>query len=106
MFRGDLATAACAKYNNMVASDEYGQLDPKDAKILVLTTKVTALEKSFVAHSANAIQCGGAGGDTRGHFKQEYNGDVVTGVKQWRNVNKGPTLQHGEKTVGWCPKHK
>ena len=32
----DLATAARAKYNNMVASDEYSKLYPRDAKILAL----------------------------------------------------------------------
>ena len=39
----DLDTAARAKYNNMVTFDEYFKLDPKDAKILALTTKFTAL---------------------------------------------------------------
>ena len=44
MSHDDLATAAHAKYNNMVASDEYSKLDPKDANIFALTKKVTALE--------------------------------------------------------------
>ena len=35
----DLATAARAKYNNMVASDEYSKLYPRDAKILALKKK-------------------------------------------------------------------
>ena len=44
MSHDDLATAARAKYNNMVASDEYSKLYPKNAKIIDLTTKVTSLE--------------------------------------------------------------
>ena len=44
MLHDDLATAARAKYNNMVSSDKYSKLDPKYAKVLALTAKVTALE--------------------------------------------------------------
>ena len=43
MSHDNLATAARAKYNNMIASKKYSQLDPKDTKILELTKKVTAL---------------------------------------------------------------
>ena len=43
MPRDDLATETCVKYNNMVASNEYSKIDPKDAKILAITTKVTSL---------------------------------------------------------------
>ena len=44
MSHADLATAARAKYNNMVASNEYSKFDLKDAKIIALTTKFTDLE--------------------------------------------------------------
>ena len=44
MSHDDLATAAHAKFDNIVASNEYSKLDTRDVKILVLTTKVTALE--------------------------------------------------------------
>ena len=37
MLHDDLTTAACAKYNNIVSSNKYYKLDPKDAKILALT---------------------------------------------------------------------
>ena len=46
MSHDDLTTASCAKYNNMVASGKYSKPNPKDANILALTTKVTALERS------------------------------------------------------------
>ena len=67
MLHDDLATAARAKYNNMVASDEYSKLDPKDAKILALTTKVTALERYVSANPANMTSGGGSGGGYRGN---------------------------------------
>ena len=53
MLHGDIVTAARAKYNNMVSSDEYSKLDPKDIKILALTTKVTSLKRSGSANLAN-----------------------------------------------------
>ena len=44
MSHDDLATAARAKYNTMVDSNEYYKLDHKNAKIFTLTTRVTAIE--------------------------------------------------------------
>ena len=51
MLHDDLTTAARAKYNNMVSFGKYSKLDPKYAKILALTTKVTALKRSVSANS-------------------------------------------------------
>ena len=42
----DIETAVDTKYNNMVDSEKYSKFDPKDAKFISLTTKVTALERS------------------------------------------------------------
>ena len=36
MLHDDLVTESRAKYNNMVPSNEYSKLDPKDAKIIPL----------------------------------------------------------------------
>ena len=44
MSHDDLASRASAKHNNMVASNEYSKLEPKYAKILALTKKVTAIK--------------------------------------------------------------
>ena len=46
MLHDDLVTAARAKFNNMVASYKFSKIDPKDANILSLTIKVTALERT------------------------------------------------------------
>ena len=101
MLHDDLATAARAKYNNMVASDEYSKLDPKDAKILALTTKVTAIERYVSANPANMTSGGGSGGGYRGN-----QGDKIAGVEKCPTVNKCSTIQHKGKTVWWCPSHK
>ena len=84
MFHDDIATAARAKYNNMVSSDKYSKLDPKYAKVLALTTKVTALEWSVSANSANVIFGGGSVGRYRGNQSNK-----IAGVDKCLTVNKG-----------------
>ena len=75
MFHNDLATEDRAKYNNIVASDKYSKLDPKDAKILSLTTKVTALERCVSANSASVTSSDESGGGYR-----RNQGDKIAGV--------------------------
>ena len=94
MSHDDIATAARAKYNNMVAYDKYSKLDPKDSKVLALTTKVTALERSVSENPENVTSGGGSGGGYRGN-----QGEKIAGVEKWRTVNKGATIQHEGKTV-------
>ena len=96
-----LATVDRAKYNNMVASDKYSKLDPKDAKILAQTKKVTALERSVSDNSANVTSGGGSGGGYRGN-----QGDKIAGVEKWRTSNKCSTIQQKGKTLWLCPSHK
>ena len=38
-----LCTTAGSKYNNMDACDEYSKVDPKDAKIIALTTRLVVV---------------------------------------------------------------
>ena len=101
MSHDDLATVARLKYNNMVASDKYSKLDPKDAKILAQTKKVTALERSVSDNSANVTSGGGSGGGYRGN-----QGDKIAGVEKWRTSNKCSTIQQKGKTLWLCPSHK
>ena len=101
MARDDLATAAHATYKNMVASNNYYKLDPKDANILALTTQVTDPERSVSANLANVKSSGGSGGGYRG-----IQGDKIAGVEKLRTVSKGATIQHKGNTVCWCQSHK
>ena len=94
MSHDDLATAACAKYNNMVDSNKYYTHDPKDAKILDLTEKYTVLEQSVGTNLANVTSGGGSGGRYRGN-----QGYKIAGVEKCRTVNKGATIQQKGKTV-------
>ena len=51
----------------MVASDKYSKLDPKDAKILDLTTKFTSPEHCVSANLENVKSGDGSGGGYRGN---------------------------------------
>jgi len=100
--------AARSKYNNMEATGEWGQVDPKDAKILALTTRLECLEKAGnsktnpagAAHTTagTASQDGKIGGSQDGK---------IGGVAAWRvTKNKGDTQVRDGVTWYWCPHHK
>ena len=70
----ELCTRARSKYNNMDACDEYSKVDPKDAKILALTTRLESIEKYNNANSAHATTGVGNGGNNlygAGIFKKK-----------------------------------
>ena len=101
MSHDGLATAACAKYKNMVASDKYSKLDPKDSNILALKKKFTALERAISSNQANVTSGDGYGGGYRGN-----QGEKIAGVEKWRTFNKVATIKHKGETVWWCLSHK
>ena len=88
MSHDDIVTADRAKYNNVVASDEYSKLDHRDSKIIALTKKVTALEQSISENLANVTSGGGSGRQNKGN-----QGAKIEGVDKWRTVNEGTTIQ-------------
>ena len=105
----ELCTAALSKYNNMDACDEYSKVDPKDTKILALTTRLENLEKSTTANAAHATTGGGNGGNNlqgAGTKTNNPTGNMTGQIATWRTINKGPTstVPDGKK-VYWCPKH-
>ena len=75
MSHDDLAIAARAKCNNMVTSNKYYKLDPKDANIIALPKKVTDLEQSISANLTNVTYDGRSGGGYRGN-----QGNKIAGV--------------------------
>ena len=95
MLHDDIATADCVKYNNRVDSDEYSKLDPKDAKIIALTKKVTALERSVSENLANVTSGGGSSG--------RYRGNQCKKAYVWRNGTlsiKSPPSKTRERQSG------
>ena len=93
----------------MDACDEYSKVDPKDAKILALTTRLENLEKSTNTNSAHATTGGGNGGNNlqgAGSKNNNPTGNMTGKIATWRTINKVPTstATYGT-TVYWCPKH-
>ena len=108
-----ICTAARAKFNNMEASNEYNKVDPKDATILALTTRLEVMEKSAHATtSTGRVGGGGGGGGTgggtagKGVTKSNPTGEWTGGIATWRTIKKGPTATAPDgTTVWWCPEH-
>ena len=102
---GKLCTAARSKYNNMDAWDEYSKVDPKDATILALTTRLENLEKSTNTSLARATTGGGNGGNNLQGAGSKNNNPTrnMTGqIATWRTINKGPTSAAPDgTTVYW-----
>ena len=94
-----LIAAAKKLYINIDARKGWNSVDPKDAKIMALTT---ALKDSKQQPSGNP---------PKSHTK--FNGDSkepkVEGcntLELWRTIKKGDTLEKFRKTWTWCPHHK
>ena len=104
-----LCTTARSKYNNMYACDKYSKIDPKDSKILALTTRPENLGKYTNANSAHATTGGGNGGNNLqgvGSKNNNLTGNMTGHIVTWRTINKGPTSTAPDgTTVYWCPKH-
>ena len=110
-----ICSAAPSKYNNMEASNEYSKVDPKDATIMALTSRLETMEKANTTKAVLATTGGGrggAGGGTGGGTgggkvtKNNPTGEWTGNVATWRTIKKGPTatLPDGS-TVWWCPHH-
>ena len=65
-----LIVAARTKYNNMVEDKTWGRVDPRNAKIMALTTKIKLLEKTTSGQSTVAanVTNGKTGGPTDSKF--------------------------------------
>ena len=92
-------------YNNAVSANRWEYSDPKDAKILALTTKVDQLEAKMqlAAHSTqkqthrsfdSSNNNGSAGGNSR----------YLT-IDDWRKKKTETMIKRDGKTWYWCPKH-
>ena len=89
-------------YNNAVSSNRWEYSDPKDAKILALTTKVNQLE-ALMKISAHATQkqtheVSNSSGNSNGNSK------YLT-IDAWRMKKTEPMVQRDGKTWYWCQKH-
>ena len=87
-------------YNNAVASNRWETKDPKDAKILALTTQVEQLKETqnkLMAFTSTLSRQQG-----KNHQKS---GDKVMSIDSWRMTKTLPTINRDGKTWHWCPHH-
>ena len=85
-----LLISAKQLYTNISCRNEWSKVDPRDARILALTT---ALEKQTVKQPQGSGGYGGA------------NEEIIPGMdsmEKWRTINKGPNLLKAGVTHHWC----
>lgn len=108
-----LISASRSKYNNMVDKDVWGLVDPRDTKMLALTTKIDSLLKEQ-AKTAVALATsleknasnGGGGGNGQKAWKERTTDDkYVDGLLRVRTIKDGPTKTIEGEQFWWCPKH-
>ena len=94
-----LSLMAKTKYNNMFLAGEWTQLDPKDAKIAALTTRLATIEQLRAGNPTPSSKTSGTiGSDT-------LNVAGMTNLPVWRTIKKGESIVSDGKTYHWCPHH-
>ena len=83
-------------YNNLVSTDSWDKVDPKDARIMALATEVEKLKKE----SKDAP-------DKKFTPKSDNHDTTrIAGIEKWRTINVGATTTHNGTQWSWCPHHK
>jgi len=93
-----IISEALVIYNNAITANRWQTTDPKDAKIIALTTQVEKLVEMQTKLAANATQ---APSQNRQNSRFQF-----TEIAAWR-MKKGPDqMDKDGKTWFWCPHHK
>ena len=100
-----IMSAATTKYETMDRTGDWSKVDPRDAKLLALTTEASSLKEEVSSLKALGTQQHGGGGGSGGAKNAGSDSDLVGGVKKWRTIKKGDTMQKDNLTWWWCPKH-
>ena len=75
---------------------EWAKVDPRDAQIMALHTKLEALSKA-PKHALATTTGGGKAGKE---------GDLISGLPKWRTVKDGEKKTINGTQYWWCPHHK
>ncbi len=94
-----LIISACMKDNNMVDDKTWGKVDPRDGKVMALTTMLEKLEKGVTKSAANVANGGRAGGGSP-------SGDKMPPLKEWHKKCNGLKKVVVNHTYYWCKHHK
>ncbi len=92
----NLIITARTKYNNMVADKTWGKVDPRDAKIMALTTALKELKKAGPSKPKDAANATDAGGK----------GNKFAALDEWRMKFDGDVKVVSGRTFYWCKHHK
>ena len=93
-----LISLAVQKYNNMKKQNTWNQTNPKDAKIMALTTKLQKLE--------NQVACYAVSSGTHQDKSNAKGGKSSGGIDKWRMKNVGQSKTVNGVQYWWCPHHK
>ena len=91
----DILSEALTLYNNAVSTNRWNISDPKDAKIMALTTKVEELLAGRNTGSAAFVSNG----------QSQSQPSRFISIDAWRMVKKGASMEREGKTWYWCPRH-
>ena len=91
-------------YNNAVTANRWDNKDPKDAKIMALTTQVEQLVEAQKQYSAMVTAKGNAA-PTSSNAASGKPGDFLS-IKAWRMKKTEDSIQKEGRTWYWCPHHK
>jgi len=91
-------------YNNAVSQNRWESKDPKDAKIMALTTEVQQLREETKQFSAMVTSKSNGNSSSGGH--QSGKSKDFLSIKSWRMVKTDDMVERDGKTWYWCPHHK
>ena len=95
-----IISEALVIYNNAVTANRWQTQDPKDAKILALTTqidKLVEMQTKLAAHATN----GPSNSTSRYSSRFQF-----TELADWRMKKGSEQMEKEGKTWYWCPHHK
>ena len=99
----EIIAKAVPIYNNAVSASRWEEKDPKDAKILALTTRIDELVEQQEKWMALATaQASNQNSRNQSNFQPKDKSQVIA---EWRMTKSSDSLEREDKTWDWCPKH-
>ena len=86
-------------YQNMVTLKEWNKQDPRDAKIVALTTSLKEVKEQLALTTTKSDKSNNSNGNSH------QNADGSPTIEAWRKVKDGDSKTVKGQTWYWCPKH-
>jgi hypothetical protein len=103
----EVIKGARSKYNNMSLRKQWNRVDPRDAELMALKTKVTLLEKKRAEPATVLTTTGNRTKKGKSPNDSELDCSKVedTRMEKWRTIKKGATIEAQGRTHHWCENH-